>query len=201
MKQRLDLLKRMDWLLVGAMLALAVGSVFFVYSASYRGPDQPMPSYYKMQIVWFGVGLAVYFMIALIDYRLICQWATVWYVLAVGLLLLVLVAGAKVYGARRWLGWGSFGIQPAEVAKLALIVAVSYFLFHRTPEMRRRWPTVLWTLLIVGVPQLLIFAQPDLGSALILVPISFGLMFVAGVRVKHLTVSAVAGVLLAAAVL
>ena len=115
----LESFKRMDWLLLGAMVLMAVGSVFFIYSASYRGPGQPMPSYYKMQMVWFGVGLAVYLAVALVDYRLICQWATVWYVLAIGLLLLVLAAGAKVYGARRWLGWGSFGIQPAEVAKLA----------------------------------------------------------------------------------
>jgi rod shape determining protein RodA len=196
-EKRIELVKRMDWWLLGAMVALAVGGVFFIYSASYRGPGQPMPSYYKMQMVWFGIGLVIYLAVALVDYRLICQWATVWYALAIGLLLLVLVAGAKVYGARRWLGWGSLGIQPAEVAKLAVIIAVSYFLFHRTPEMRHRWQTVLWTLLIVGVPQLLIFAQPDLGSAVILVPISFGLMFVSGVRVKHLALVALAGVCLA----
>ena len=74
-----------------------------------------------MQIVWFGVGLVVYVAVALVDYRLMCQWATVWYAMAVGLLVLVSVARQKVYGARRWLGWGSFGIQPAEIAKLAVM--------------------------------------------------------------------------------
>jgi rod shape determining protein RodA len=195
-KRYLDMLRRMDWVLFGAMVLLAVTSVAFIYSASYRGPGQPMPDYWKMQIVWFGVGLALFLAAAVVDYRLVCQWSAVWYALAVGLLVLVLVAGAKVYGARRWLGWGRFGIQPAEIAKLAVLLAVSYYLFHRTPQMRRRWPTIWGVLAMVAVPLLLIFMQPDLGSAVILVPVTFGLLFVAGVRVKHLVIVALLGLLM-----
>jgi rod shape determining protein RodA len=197
-KRYLQLLKRMDWLLFGAMVALAVASVFFIYSASYSGPGLPMRSLYKMQMVWFGVGLLVYLAAALVDYRLICQWATVWYVIAVGLLLLVLVSGVKVYGARRWLGLGSFGIQPAEIAKLATLVAISYYLFHHTLESRRAWSTVWVVLAMTGAPLVLIVLEPDLGSALVLLPICFGLMFAAGVRVKHLVLATVLGCILAA---
>lgn len=193
----LALLKRMDWWMFGAMMALAAGSVLFIYSASYRGPGQPMPDFYKMQMVWFVAGLALYLAMALIDYRLICQWAVVWYVLAVLLLLFVLVAGAKVHGARSWLGWGRYGIQPAEFAKLTVIVAVAYYLFHRTPEVRRGWNTVWGGLTIVGLPMMLILVQPDFGSAMVLIPICFGLMFVAGARAKHLLIVMVAGLALA----
>ena len=201
MKRYLELFRRMDWLLMAAMGLLAIGSVCFIYSASYPGPGQvatarahlPM---WQMQIVWFGVGLAVCLVTALLDYRLVCQWATVWYAIAVGLLVIVLLVGVKVYGARRWLGVGSLGIQPAEIAKLAVIIAVSYYLFHRSPESRRRWRTIWSVLGMVGVPLVLIVLEPDLGSALVLMPIGFGLMFAAGVRVKHLVLAA----LLAAAV-
>ena len=103
---------------------------------------------------------------------------------ALGLLVLVLVAGVKVYGARRWLGLGSFGIQPAEIAKLATLVAISYYLFHHTLQSRRELKTV-WVVVVIGAPFVLIMLEPDLGSALVLIPICFGLMFVAGVRVKH----------------
>jgi rod shape determining protein RodA len=199
MKRHLENLRRMDWLLFGAMMLMAAGSVAFIYSAAYRGPGMPMPDFYKKQLIWFGIGLALYVVIALVDYRLICQWSAVWYAGATGLLVLVLVAGAKVYGARRWLGWGSFGIQPAEIAKLAVIVMVAYYLFHRTPESRRRWRTVWATLALVAVPLVLIMLEPDLGSALVLMPICFGLMFVAGVRVKHLVVVMLLGVALAPA--
>jgi len=197
-KRYFKLIKRMDWLLFGAMMALAVASVFFIYSASYSGPGLPMRSLYKMQMVWFGVGLLVYLAAALVDYRLICQWATVWYVIAAGLLVLVLVSGVKVYGARRWLGLGSFGIQPAEIAKLATLVAISYYLFHHTLESRRELSTVWVVLAMTGAPLVLIMLEPDLGSALVLLPICFGLMFAAGVRVKHLVLATVLGCILAA---
>src|SRR6266403_1706392 len=163
----IEMIKRMDWVLFAAMTALAVGSVFFIYSASYSASGPATAHHarlpiYQMQMVWFGVGLLVYLAAALVDYRLICQWATVWYVIALGTLVLVLVAGVKVYGARRWLGWHGFGIQPAESAKLATLVALSYFLFHRTLESRREFSTVWLTLVMIGVQFVLIMLEPDL---------------------------------------
>ncbi len=196
-KYYIELVRRMDWLLFSAMVALAVASVLFIYSASYHGPGQPIKNFYKMQMVWFGVGLLIYLATALVDYRLICQWATVWYAFALGLLVLVLVAGVKVYGARRWLGLGSYGIQPAEIAKLAILLTVSYYLFHHTLQTRRELKTVWVTVVMMAVPFVLIMLEPDLGSALVLIPMCFGLMFVAGVRVKHLALAAALGIVLA----
>jgi len=196
MNRYLQLIRRQDWLLFTAMVLLAIGSVFFVYSASYRGPGEPMPDFYRMQMIWFGLGAVVYLAAALIDYRLICQWATLWYVVAVAALLLVLAAGTRVHGSKAWLGWGGLGIQPAEFAKLAVIVGIAYYLFHRTPELRRHWSTIGGALVLVAIPLVLILAQPDLGSALVLVPICYGLCFVAGARVKHLVLVTLIGVLL-----
>lgn len=190
------LLRRMDWLLFAAMVVLAIGSVCFIFSASYRGPGQPMPLFYRQQIIWFVSGLALYIVVMAVDYQRICRWATLWYVLAILALVLVLVIGVKVYGARRWLGWGRFGIQPAEVAKLAVIVALAYYLFHRTTEQRRCGDTLVGAALLVGMPFVLILVEPDLGSAMTLVPIVFGMLFVAGVRGKHLVLAAVLGLCL-----
>lgn len=194
MRRYWEMLRRMNWVLFSAMVFLAVGSVLFIYSASYRGPDQEMPNFYQMQMIWFGAGLVLYFVMALVDYRAVCQWATIWYLFAVGLLVMVLVMGAKVYGARRWLGFGSLGIQPAEIAKLAVIVAVAYYLYHRTPEQRRQWRTVLTAFAIVAVPQILIFVQPDLGSVMILLVVTFTMLFVGGARGKHLALLVLAAV-------
>ena len=195
MNRYLAKLRRMDWVLTLAMVLLAIGSVAFIYSASYREPVQTMPHFYRWQIGWFAIGALLYTVAAVIDYRVICQWATVWYALAVGLLLLVLVAGAKVYGARRWLGWSGFGIQPSEVAKLAVLIAIAYYLFHQSTAMTRTWATIGGVLGIGVVPLLLIFAQPDLGSAVILTLVALVMLFVAGVRVKHLLLLALAGLL------
>jgi rod shape determining protein RodA len=195
-KRYLQQLKRSHWLLTIAMGLLAAGSVAFIYSATYRGPGQPMPSLYKWQLVWFGAGLVIYLAAALVDYRVVCHWAAAWYALAIGLLLLVLVVGDRIHGSKSWLGIGRFGVQPAEFAKLAVIVTLAYYLFHRTPEQRRAWTTVLGALGLLAGPMLLILAQPDLGSAMVLAPIGVGLVFVAGARVKHLVLIACAGLLL-----
>jgi rod shape determining protein RodA len=195
-KRIINPLKRMDWTLFVAMALLAVMSVCFIYSASYRGPGQPMPQFYRQQVNWFVVGLVLFAAVMAVDYRRICQWSTVWYALGILSLVLVLVIGVKVYGARRWLGIGKLGVQPAEVAKLAVIVGLAYYLFHRTPEQRKRWRTVLGAAVLVGVPFVLILVEPDLGSAMTLVPIAFGMLFVAGARVKHLALVALIGLCL-----
>ncbi len=111
--------------------------------------------------------------------------------------MLVLAVGKTVHGSRSWLGLGGLGIQPAEFVKLTVIVAVAYYLFHRSSEMRRRWGTVMTALALTGVPVLLILAQPDLGSAMVLIPICLTLALIAGVRVKHLALLILAGVLVA----
>ena len=202
-KRYVEMIKRMDWMLFGAMGALAIGSVFFIYSAAYSvsGPTAVhhgrLPIY-QMQMVWFGVGLLVYLTAALVDYRLICQWAMVWCAVAIGLLVLVLVTGRTFDGARRWLGWRyGFAIQPAEIAKVATLVAISYYLFHRSVDTRRQWSTVWVALVVAGAPLVLIMLEPDLGSALVLLPICFGLLFVAGARVKQLVLVIVLGLVLA----
>jgi rod shape determining protein RodA len=192
-EQSLGMIKRMDWLLFSVMVALAVASVLFIYSATYHGPGQPIKNLYERQTIWFAVGLLVYLAVSLVDYRLICQWATIWYVIAIGLLVLVLATGRTIDGARRWL----FGIQPAEIAKLATLLSVSYYLFHHTLQTRRELKTVWVTVAMLGVPFVLIMLEPDLGSALVLIPMCFALMFVAGVRVKHLVLAAILGIVLA----
>ena len=68
-----------------------------------------------------------------------------------------------MYGARRWLGLGSFGIQPAEIAKLATLVAISYYLFHHTLESRRELSTVWVVLAITGAPLVLIMLRAGPG--------------------------------------
>jgi rod shape determining protein RodA len=90
-----------------------------------------------------------------------------------------------------------FGIQPAETAKLATLLTVSYYLFHHTLQTRRELKTVWVTVAMLGIPFVLIMLEPDLGSALVLIPMCFALMFVAGVRVKHLVLAAILGIVLA----
>jgi rod shape determining protein RodA len=93
--------------------------------------------------------------------------------------------GHSSKGAQRWIGFGPFTVQPSEFAKVAVIITLAVFLVkHR--EKITEFKTFMLSLVHVGVPLLLVFKQPDLGTALVLTAIWFGMMFIAGANNKHL---------------
>jgi len=189
------LLRRMDWSLVIAVMALMTIGVIFIFSASYRADDLPMPSFYKKQVVWVMIGAALYLALVLMDYHRFRDAA--WWLYAVGLVLLVLVLvmGKKVYGAYRWLSFFGVQIQPSEFGKLATVILLGRFL-GRPGRNLKELRSMIQTLLLIGIPILLIVKEPDLGTAMVLVPVAFLMMFVAGVRVRYLAVLVLIGALL-----
>ena len=190
-------LRRLDWSLVLAVAMLLVAGVFFVFSASHRGEDMPVSSFYEKQIVWVFVGGFFFLMLAFLDYRRLRDSA--WWLYVLGLVLLVLVltpgVGKKVYGAYRWLSFFGVQVQPSEFGKLATMVVLARFLSRPGRDMQDP-RVVVQSLLIVGVPFLLIVKEPDLGTGMILLPLSFFMMYAAGVPLKYLGILVLIGVLL-----
>ncbi|MBP7830191.1 MAG: rod shape-determining protein RodA [Kiritimatiellae bacterium] len=190
------LLKRMDWFLVLAVLLLLGAGVAFVYSASYRGDDLPVPGFYRRQILWAGLGIAAFLLCALTDYRRLRAAAGWLYGASLVLLILVLVMGTKVYGAYRWLSVFGVRIQPSEFAKLALIVMLARFLGRPGRDVQHSG-TLVRALVLMGLPFLLIVKEPDLGTAMVLVPVTALMLFVAGTPLRHLFVLGLIGLLMA----
>jgi rod shape determining protein RodA len=153
------------------------------------------------QLVWYGLGLTAAVAACVIDYRMLCRWSTLFYWGANLLLILVLIPGigAVRYGARRWIDLGPFQFQPSELAKLALILALAQFLSRPVEELRRPWMFTR-ALVMMVVPFLLIMKEPDLGSALVLVPITLVMMLAAGMS-KQKLIWLVGGVSLVGALL
>ena len=188
------ILRRMDWSMVFVVGVLLTISVMFIFSASYRGEDLPVASFYERQLVWAAVGLALLAMCAVIDYHRFRDAAWWLYVVGLILLVLVLVIGKKVYGAYRWLSFFGVQIQPSEFGKLATLVALARFLSR--PGRDPADPKVVFQVLtIIGIPFLLILKEPDLGTAGMLVPVAFLMMYAAGVPVRYLAILALIGVL------
>ncbi len=181
-------LPHIGWVMTFIAAVLLVIGVLFVYSACYISDEQPVRTLYVRQIVWAVVGLAIYFGVALADYEQLRRLAWWLYGGAFALLVLVLLVGRTIYGAQRWLmlfGANGIGVQPSELAKLTMIIALARRLDR--PEYDLAQPRTLLTLLmIVGVPALLIAKQPDLGTAMVFVPSAFLMMFVAGVPFRYL---------------
>jgi rod shape determining protein RodA len=131
-----------------------------------------------------------------LDYRLFGPLAPYLYVLAALLLIVVLVVGDTTYGARRWLDLVVLPLQPSEVAKLCLIIALAKLFSDRQASIRQ-WNVLIMSILVTGGIVSLVFLQPDLGTAVIFTSLWLGIAEVAGVRIWHLLQLAVLGGILA----
>ena len=166
-----------DWTAFAAMLALiAIGTVA-IWSAGNARAEAAFHDVWLRNLLTAVFGLGLYFALAVIDYR---RWiglaALPVYILSVVLLVAVLVFGSEQFGGRRWLWF----FQPSEVAKLAVLVLMASF-FGSGADGRTGFRGFVLASVFLAVPTLLILAEPDLGTALTLVPAVLVMLFVAGV--------------------
>lgn len=174
-----------DLYIVVSAIVLVVIGVMFIFSSGVTATGQIASREYIRQIVWVSSGLVIMFVLTFIDYRLHYRLAFgVFVVLAVVLLLMPFI-GRSVSGARRWLGIGQFGAQPSEFTKLALILVLARFYSDRWKTIRSI-KVFLIGLGITLVPTLLVLAQPDLGTAMVYLPLFLVIGYFAGARPAHL---------------
>jgi len=177
-----------DWLLALAVLAISLLGVAMIGSATRNTPD--LAGYDMRQLQAMIVGLVLAAVLTAVDYRLIVSSGLVWYAVGLALLLVVAIVGSTVHGGQRWIALGSFTFQPSELMKLALIVALAQYLGNRREE-QWRFSYLLVSGLIVAVPVGLVYLQPDLGTALVLVCIWGVTLFISGVDMKQVLALAV----------
>jgi len=191
---------RLDWQMILAVLGLMIIGVLFIYSA--KPPVEGgawYRDYYLRQLVWYALGTVAAVVVCLMDYRSLSRWSMLAYWISILLLVAVLIPGIGAYrfGARRWIDLGAFQLQPSEFAKLAFIFIQAHFLSRPTEELKSP-RTFLKSVGLTILPFLLILKEPDLGSALVLLPVGLAMMFVAGVPPRYLlrSVAAVGGVVI-----
>ena len=171
-----------------------------IYSASYVWAEYKFQNPFKFVVnqgIFFCLGLASMYIISKIDYHIYEKKSKTLLLLCMLLLILVLIPGIGTVrnGSRSWFGIGSFGIQPSEFMKLALIIFTSHYLVTHEKEMSKIktgvLPILALTLFIFG----LIMLQPDFGTGVILVMSIMGLLFVGGVPFKFFMRMGIIGVL------
>ena len=177
-------LKRFDWVMLVTMLALMALGTMAIRSAGLARAESVFHGVWVSNVVTATVGLVLYAVLAFSDYRKYLNLvAAPAYAAALVFLVAVLVFGSTVYGGRRWLWF----FQPSEIAKLCVIALLAVLLGDLKPDSRRRgFIGFSLAAVVVGVPLVLILAEPDLGTALTLVPATLLMMFVAGVWRKGL---------------
>ncbi len=191
--QQLQLLRRINWVMLLMIIGLIAVGVCFIYSATLMREDSTTGLYSK-QIQWALAGLVCYFGVTLFDYRRLRDVSWLFYLVALVLLVAVLFFGTRIYGAKRWLMFLGVGVQPSEIGKLAVII-LSACLLSPAAEKFDRLPSMWRLFLLAAIPMALVMKEPDLGSALVYLPVVVAMVFVAGGRVKPLVILGASGVL------
>ncbi len=184
--------QRLDWFLLVVVLALVLFGAAMIDSATVNSPG--LEDYARRHLTYAAAGFVLLFLVAAFDYRLLTPFQWPAYLATLALLLAVDVAGQQRGGAQRWLNLGFIELQPAELAKGLLLVSLSQFLSSRAQTLNSIW-TYLQYLLLLVPPVGLIYLQPDLGTAVSVLFISLGLLFVAGLPWRYMFLTAGAGLI------
>jgi len=185
--------REMDWFLLGVVLLVSLVGLVEIYSTTEN--QAHFAGMHWRQLTWVGIGVFVMLVVARIDYHWLLDQSFWIYLITLGLLGSVFLVGTVKFGARRWIEIGGQTFQVSELAKWTIIIVLAkYFGDLRSETLTLK--DVAKVAVLTGVPLAMIAAQPDLGTALTLVPIAAVGVFLAGLRWKHIAAFALAAVLL-----
>ena len=189
-----DCVRRLDWMLLAAAAGLVAYGLWLI--AGITREDVPgNPDYFvQRQAVAAALGAVALVGAILVDPSYYRRYKKVIYALIIALPIIVLVAGSTVNGAQRWIDLGFYQFQPSELGKLLLVLFLAAFLADRNKQIGEA-RTVAAAVGLALAPTLLVFLQPDIGTALVFAAATAAVLFVAGARWTHL------GILIALAAL
>ena len=178
------LIRNLDWLLILTVIAIFAISLIIITSTTVNFTGDPL-YYAKRHALRFGAGLVALLFILSLDYTYFYRFAPYIYFANVLLLLAVLFVGSDSGGAQRWIDLKFFELQPSEFAKLAIIISLARHLTDQEGNFDSFFSAIPF-FLHVAIPMFLIFRQPDLGTSIVFIVILLGMLFMAGIKFKHL---------------
>lgn len=170
----------LHWLLFILVVLLGIFGIFAIYSATWMREQ----TFWNRQLVWLLVGFVLFLGVSLTDYRWIRKGALPLYIAGLAGLLAVHFFGQEVYGARSWLNFGFFNFQPSQLGILASVMVMAIFLsdYENMPPILR----IALCGVIAAAPWLLVLIQPDLGSAIVWMPVVLAMLYAARVPGRYL---------------
>ncbi len=182
------IISKIDWWIFFALIPLLALSLSTM--SSFDGEQ----NFFVRQTLWIGVSFIFFLIPIVVDVSFLKKSKNImlFYGLGISLLIFLIFFGLKINGARSWISFGSFTFQPADLMKLLLILILAKYLARRHVEIKAV-KHIFITGLYFFIPFVLIFAQPDFGSAIILFGIWFGMIMVSGISKRHLFMLAILG--------
>ncbi len=189
------MLKRIDIKLLLCVFLVFLIGLISIYSSTYK-EDKPMLKFFYRQVFWMLLGLFSAFLLIKIGTWKILEYSYYLYVISVVLLILVLLVGVSRGGGHRWLKIGSFTFQPSEFVKLSLVLVIARFLGnYKDKNIRFGFLNSIVLLLLLACPVFFIILQPDLGTALVFIPVLLAMWYASEVGIWYLMVFSVLGIL------
>ncbi|MDD3656813.1 MAG: rod shape-determining protein RodA [Atribacterota bacterium] len=188
LNQNLRLVKHIDYTLIFSVIDLCILGLLVIYSTTHQEiVNEGAIQFTKSQLIYILVGLFFCFFVAIIDYHDISKIAIPLYFLSIIILVYVLISGKETGGSRRWIQLAGNRFQPAEFAKIALIIFLSDFLSRQKDKLS---DFLYFTLpfLFTGLLMLLIYKQPDLGTAMVFFAITLFMIFITGISWKYIII-------------
>jgi len=177
------MIKKIDWILTATVLTLCLIGVLFLYNFSKNKGDF---LFFKKQIFFLIIGLILMFIFSFLDYRIFKNdpyLLLILYFVSVLSLLGLFFFAPQIRGVKGWYKIGSFSLDPIEFTKIVLILLLSKYFSTRHIELYNIWHIIL-SGIYIGLPSILIFLQPDVGSLIIIVGIWISILIISGVRIR-----------------
>lgn len=184
-----NLFLNLDWLLIFPLIPISAFGLITMFSFVESN------TFFIKQTAWLIISISIFLIFSAIDFKFLRRTAVItWlYIISAGFLLILFLVGSVFQGAKSWLDFGLFSFQPAEFAKLVLILVLAKYFSRRHTEIKN-----IRHIIVSGVYTFIIFLlvlfQPDFGSAIIIFLIWFGMILVSGISKKHLTLVFVMGI-------
>jgi rod shape determining protein RodA len=174
-------LQSIDKVIIVSVLLLCIIGILLIYSAGFYSKK----NLWKKQIIWLCIGLIILLIISSIDYHIISSYSYYLYALTIIFLIVLIFTGTAKFGSSRWLKIGFFSFQPSELAKIAIALAITKFLYDNKGKIELITGLFI-SLILVIFPMILIIKQPDLGTALLFIPFIFILLYLIGLNMKYI---------------
>ncbi len=178
------LISSFDWITFGIVLFICIVGILTIYSATRPPLDEgEQPPFYVKQLIWLIIALLALCVFITFDYIKLKDFWLIFYIVGILLLIIVLFTGKTAMGAKRWINLGFFSFQPSEIFKIIFIISISAFLENKQSPLSVK--DTLKTLFIFGIiPFLLIVKQPDLGTAILILTITFIMIIYKGLHTR-----------------
>jgi len=171
--------QQLDYVLIITVFFLVLIGIVSIYSATYQTDNPYISNNFNKQIIWAVIGLIFMFLVSFIPIRFFNSLSYFFYVISIFLLVLVFFIGVKGHGSVRWLSFGGIRLQPSEFAKIAVILVLAKYLSYKLSF--NIYKDIFISILIVLIPFLLIFNQPDLGTCLVYISLIIPVLYWAGI--------------------